>query len=270
MEFADEPPDDVSANGSSTWYVRGQNFVLAFTRLVAGDGLVRRGQCDEYVVLSLDGELAINSGDESIAVSGTTFSTVPPGDSEICAVHDASLVRLFDHRTADLLDRSRNATDYARPDERCTPLAPWPEPIGGHRLRSWAIDDITEDPTRFGRIFRSRAFMVNFLHPQMGPRDSEALSPHHHDDFEQFSLVVQGTYVHHIRTPWTTRRSQWREDEHRKVGSPSVTIIPPPTVHTSEAVGEGVNLMIDIFCPPRLDFSTKPGWVLNADDYPMP
>jgi hypothetical protein len=87
-------------------------------------------------------------------------------------------------------------------------------------------------------------------------------------DFEQCSLAVQGSYVHHIRTPWTAKQSQWREDEDKRVDSPSVAIIPPPTVHTSAAVGEGPNQLIDIFCPPREDFSAQQGWVLNAEDYP--
>jgi hypothetical protein len=269
-DFSKEPADETSPVGSETWYHRGQNFILAFTHLKAGDSLVREGQADEYAVLLTDlrTDVAIHSDRKTERLTERALVVVPPGDSSVVAEADCSVVRLFDHRTTDMLALAANADSYAQPHPRVAPLKPWPGPVGGPQLRAYRIDQVPAEPGRFGRIYRTSAFMVNFLDLQEGPRDPEKLSPHHHDDFEQCSLAVEGAYVHHIRTPWMGKQSQWREDEHKRVDSPSVAIIPPPTVHTSAAVGEGSNRLIDIFCPPREDFSAQSGWVLNADDYP--
>jgi len=42
--------------------------------------------------------------------------------------------------------------------------------------------------------------------------------------------------------------------------------VPVLLVHTTEGVGPGRHLLIDVFSPPRHDFIDK-GWVANAGDY---
>lgn len=82
----------------------------------------------------------------------------------------------------------------------------------------------------------------------------------------EVSLAVKGRFMHHIRYPWGPDSTRWRPDEHRAIATPSICVFPPPTVHTTQGIGAHQQL-IDIFSPPREDFSAA-GWVLNADDYP--
>jgi hypothetical protein len=277
VEFSDlgsGVPDETTPGGSSTWYFRGHNFVLAYTALLAGDVLERGDQPDEYVVI-LPYEacsVEVRAAGDVESVSGKAVVMVPPGSSAVVGVDDCTVVRLFSSQSTDLLNKARNQDSYAEPHPNVRPFEPWPDPPEGYRIRPYRLADLelTQDAVRPGQIVRCSTFMVNFLAPRIGPRDPDNLSPHDHDDFEQCSLAVEGEYVHHLRTPWSKRRSEWREDQHLRCGSPSVAVIPPPMIHTSEAVGAGTNQLIDIFCPPRLDFSQTPGRVLNEDAYPLP
>ncbi|MEU4896524.1 hypothetical protein AB0B12_27970 [Streptomyces sp. NPDC044780] len=263
---------DFAGFGRGTWITRAQNVLLAYTSPAPGESLGREEFRHEHVVLLVHDSSAaeVVAGADKVTLRGQGLIVIPPGPSTVVSLGDGDLVRLIRTDEPGWAERARNAASYADPHPRVTPLTPWPAPVDGDRLRVYPLADVPAEPGRFGRIFRTRAFMVNFLAAGDGPRDPSQLSPHHHDDFEQVSLAVDGEFVHHIRTPWTTDSRTWRDDDHVRVGSPSVTVIPPPTVHTSAAVGPGRNQLIDIFSPPRADFSAQPGWVLNAEEYPQP
>lgn len=261
----------VSDACGQTWISRGQNFVVAYSKGVEGGTFVRNNQPDEYAVIIPDAETRVEittkAGTE--VVPGYSVVFVPPGNSTIRMLTSGTIVRLLTPKSEDLANASSNADAFREAHPNVPPFQAWPEPPGGLKLR-WYTLDVPEDPLRFGRIYRCTTFMVNFLTPRIGPRARDNVSPHHHDDFEQCSLALTGAFTHHLRWPWTTNMNVWRDDEHLYCESPSVCVIPPPSIHTTTAEGPGVNQLVDIFAPPRMDFSAKPGWVLNADDYPMP
>jgi len=265
--FYETPPRDKAA-GLSQWYARGQNFLAAYAVADSGRVFERRDQPDEYVVLlpDADMEAEIEVAGERHVLPGNSLAFIPPGASRITLRRAGRLVRLFTTRAEDLAAQCVNAGQYAQPDPNIPPLRDWPAPPGGLRYRAYSLD-VPPEPGRFGRIWRCTTFMINYLDPATEPRDKTKMSPHHHDDFEQGSLVLDGAYTHHLRWPWTPDMTIWKPDEHEYCGAPSLTIIPPPSIHTSRA--EEAGQMVDIFCPPRHDFSAKPGWVLNDADYPQ-
>ncbi len=271
LAIYDNPPTETSDAGSRTWRVRGQHLVFSWTEAVAGDRFVRTGQPDEYAVLLYSGSapVRVSAGGVEEAVGEEAFVVVPPGDSVVEALADGPVIRVFSTVADDLASTCANSAAYAEPDPRCAPLVPWPDPVDGFRLRVYRLADHPLTEGIFGRIFRTTNMMINFLAEEPEPRNPLKLSPHEHDDFEQLSVAVKGEFIHHIQYPWGPDSTQWRPDDHGRLGVPSVCVIPPPTVHTTQGVGPHQQL-IDMFSPPRYDFSFKPNWIRNAADYPMP
>lgn len=254
--------------GQHNWYTRGQNFVVCYSEVEPGAVFARVGQVDEYVLLLHDREMSatVEANGELRQIDGYSITMIPPGESRITGHGSGQLVRLITTESPDIVALVENNAAYAGPHPQIPPFEPWPDPVGGWKIRSYSLD-IPDEDGRFGKIFRCTTFMVNVFPPQ-GPRDVTKLSPHHHDDFEQCSLALDGFYIHHLRWPWIANQNEWRDDEHVKVLSPSVCVIPPKVIHTSAPSDPGDNVLVDIFSPPREDFSDMQGWVLNAADYP--
>lgn len=266
--YREEPLTDVDA-GAKAWIARGANFVTVVSDAPAGTVLTRADNPDEYMVITYKVGASISANGESIEVEPESLAIVPPGESSVTLAGDGEIVRIFSHRAEDLAARASNAAAYAERPDDVAPLIPWPDPVDGYRLRVYRLADYVREGTNM-RVFRSTNLMVNVMTARNVPRDVSGLSPHSHTDFEQGSLAIGGTYIHHLRYPWTKDMAQWRDDEAVEMASPSMLAIPPNVIHTSRNIGPEPGRLIDVFAPPRMDFSKREGVVANADEYPLP
>jgi mannose-6-phosphate isomerase-like protein (cupin superfamily) len=256
----------VTGKGVRSWITRGANFAIVMSQGEAGATLAGTAR-DEQFVYALDGGVAVKAGAESQSLGVEDLAIVPPGEWTLRFERSGQVVQQI---TADeaLAGLAPNAALYAAGAPEVAPIEPWPEPVGGYRLRRYSTLDAY---ARGGMVhaFRTRKLMMVPYARFLEPRDETQLTPHSHADFEQGSVALEGGWLHHLRVPWTANRKHWRPDVHLEVGSPSTTIIPAGIIHTSQGIaGEGMRL-VDVFAPPRLDFSER-GWVDNAADYPMP
>jgi hypothetical protein len=266
--YATEPQE--KSEKMKVWYGRGQNFVVAYAEALAGAEYLRQEQPDEYVILVPDASTSIEIlwAGEASKVIGNSIVFVPSGNSAIRVTGPGRIVMMFTTRSEDLCANASNADSYVTAHPNIPAFEPWPDPPGGFKVRQYSLD-VPDQPGRFGRIWRCTTFMVNVLPVQSGPRDVTKLSPHYHDSFEQGSFALDGAFTHHLRWPWTSNLNNWRPDDHEYCDAASLAVIPPLVIHTSRGMAPGVNQLVDIFSPPRADFSQKDGWVLNERDYPM-
>ena len=248
-------------------FVRAQNFAIDWFQAEQG-ATFGFASDEETMVLLFDASGTIGGGGHSTDAPRRSVSVVPAGSCQLKLSEAGCGCILSTHRKDPQL--ARNAASYQTPDPRVAPVGPvWPLVSGTDDIRVFEIDKFKApaDNPRL-KMLQSATMSINWVDYD-GPRDRKALSPHAHADFEQASLAVAGDFVHHLRVAWGKNAEDWRDDEHKLAPSPSVLVIPPELIHTTEGVGPGHHLSIDIFAPPRRDFIAK-GWVFNAADYRDP
>jgi hypothetical protein len=267
-QFGIGEPQRIEADGTPTWIARGANFVVAASFVQADSELIQQDIPDEsMLLLAPPVPVSVHVAEAAEVIAEEALAILPPGSARIVANGPGIIVRVFSTAAAEFCSLASNAAAYADGAPDVAPLDYWPTPADGFRLRVYLLRDHSED-VGFGRLFRSTNLMVNLFEPSTGPRDLSRLSPHEHADFEQGSFTMTGDFVHYLRSPWGPDQPSWRADAFVAASDCSLMVIPPRMIHTTSWSTTGARL-IDIFAPPRDDFSLKP-WVRNAADYPLP
>jgi hypothetical protein len=266
--------DLVMLNGEATQgplarrAVRGQNFMVEWFEASQATSL-NFASSDETMVMLFNTSGKISGETLTAEAPHRSLSVIPAGHYEI-SLHGAGHGCILSTDRKDTPAAALNAASYRTPDTRVTAVGPsWPRVKDARTIQVFEIDRLAApaDNPRL-KMFQSATMSINWVDYD-GPRDRTALSPHSHADFEQASLAVAGDFIHHLRVQWGKNANEWRDDEHKIAGSPSVLVIPPDLIHTTEGVGDGHHLLIDIFAPPRRDFIAK-NWVHNAGEYRDP
>ena len=224
-----------------------------------------RGQAGQSFPFASDDETVLLFPSVGGAVSGAahrniparSVAIVPAGRHTVALAQDGAFVILATHRA--------DVPATGKRHQKTSTLERSPVAVSSE-IRVFGFDEIAAPAdNRRLKFLRSATMSINMAEYD-GPRDRNQLSPHSHSDFEQATLTVSGSFVHHLRVGWGRDANLWRDDLHLQVEGATVVIIPPEIMHTTEGTGKSRNLLFDIFAPPRADFIAK-GWIYNAAAY---
>ncbi len=252
------------------WLMRAQNFVV---QRIECDAPLRAFPVESpYELLLLLPEIGatVRSADrDPVTAPGHSLCILPAGRHEI-TLDAPGLCCVLGSVRPDLdAGLMINAVAYEQPDPRIAPVRPHRRLRGQGEVHVMPISTI-QAPAASPRLrfIQTDTMSINWVEYE-GARTRTQLSPHTHSDLEQGSLAIMGNYIHPLRVEWGRNADLWRDDEHLQAPSPSLMIVPVNMLHTTEGVGDGRHILIDVFAPPRPDFIAK-GWVFNSADYEAP
>jgi hypothetical protein len=260
IAFGEHPAD--RNGGIASRYARTHHFLVGWSEVETAGGRLTQSSEREMLVVLPDVGAELITGAARVIAPARSICVLPAGTSTIVPAGRGTVIRLFEPAPAALAERAINRADYATrragirpvgaPFRRVGPVGPRVHPLerrNGGQPQS----------------FQTETMSVGWFE-QDGPQDPSSVFPHAHGDFEEGSLMVAGTYVQHLRTPWGTDLRGWRPDEHLRCGPGTLVVIPPETLHVAEATGGGHHAMMNLFAPPRADHIAK-GQIRNAAEY---
>ena len=139
--------------------------------------VLKRDNPDEYMLLLPPGTEARGECQwRQRRIQGESLFIMPPGDSEIVVRKAGTVVRVFSNKASDLMAAAKNSATYADGAPELTPIMPWPDPVGGFRLRHYDLSKIASpDPSPLKmRLFRSTNLMINIFVPWTKRRDEKS------------------------------------------------------------------------------------------------
>ena len=253
---------------AQTRVMRARSFTIAWTFVADGESLLPIETGHEYMVLLPDAEAVLECGDSRTAAPRRSVCVMPPGSSAVRLSGKGECIRIFGetpdifkHAAVHGFERGALITG-----PKLRPTLPYDRTSLRNLPEVNKLDELpnSRDMPR-AKLFQTSNVSINWVE-YVGPRDRKALSPHFHTDFEQGSIAIEGEFVHHFRRDWVADADQWEEDTHIAAPAHSIAIIPPPVIHTTEGIGPGRHILIDVFSPPRGDFIKK-GQILNSSSY---
>lgn len=256
-----------TADGLDVWIGRGQNFLVEWARAKVADAVFVGESVHEVMLLLPENGAELTSSGETIAAPGRSICIIPAGAFKVRLPASGLCISLSTDLRSASSDGVINAAAYSgAPDGRIEPIGPPFKAVAEARIKVIEIDKISApaDKPRL-KMIQSATMSINWVE-YSGARTRTELSPHSHDTFEQGSLAIVGDFMHHLRVPWGPDASLWRDDRHVRAPERSLSVFPVGLIHTTEGIGDGRHLLIDIFAPARHDFLAR-GWIANASDY---